>query len=144
MARLKIPVPPDLKFTTRIPVRITDLNYGRHVGNDALLSLIHEVRVQFLSQHGYTEMDLEGVGLIMSDVAIEFKNELFYGDTVIAAAGAGDFQRVSFDIFYRLEKESDGKRILVALAKTGLVCFDYNLRKVVPVPEKVKEKLDLN
>ena len=29
-------------FRTELDVRITDINYGRHVGNDAMLGLLHE------------------------------------------------------------------------------------------------------
>ena len=62
-------------FSTEIPVRITDLNYGRHLGNDALLSIIHEARVRFLSHFNYTESDIEGVGSMMADVAIIYKHQ---------------------------------------------------------------------
>lgn len=140
MARIKIDMPSGFPFSTSIPVRITDLNYGSHVGNDTILSIIHEVRVQFLKKYGYSELDFAGAGLIMSDAAIEFKSELFYGDTIIASAAAGDFSRIGFDIFYKLEKQSDAPAV-VALAKTGMVCFDYKLKKIVPLPEEVKEKL---
>ena len=34
--------------------------------------------------------------MIMSDVAIEFKNELFYGDIIKASVAAGDFSRAAF------------------------------------------------
>jgi len=82
-----------------------------------------------------------GVGLIMSDVAIEFKNELFWGDTVKASVTATDFSKVGFDIFYKLEKETQGSTKLVALSKTGMVCYDYGLKKIAPVPAAVVEKL---
>ena len=78
MARVKVSLPSKFSFTTNIPVRITDLNYGEHVGNDSVLSIIHEARMQFLRYYGYTEMQFDGVSMIMSDVAIEFRNELFY------------------------------------------------------------------
>ena len=66
MARIKIDLPEKFSFTTSIPVRITDINYGDHVGNDTILSLLHEARVQFLKTFGYKEMEFEGVGMIMS------------------------------------------------------------------------------
>ena len=78
MARIKIKPPQQFSFSAEIPVRITDLNYGGHVGNDTILSILHEARAQFLRYHGYSELNLHGVGLIMSDVGIEFKSELFY------------------------------------------------------------------
>ncbi|HEY4875016.1 MAG TPA: thioesterase family protein [Puia sp.] len=141
MARIKIEMPEHFSFITYMPIRITDLNYGGHVGNDMILSIIHETRVQFLQHYGYKEFDIEGTGLIMSDVAIEFKSEIFYGDKIKASVVAGEFSKVRFEIFYKLEKETAEKNILVANAKTGMVCYDYELKKIIAVPGDVVEKL---
>ena len=102
MQRIKIELPAQFGFITEIPVRITDLNYGGHVGNDTILTIIHEARMQYLKQHGISELDFGGVGIIMSDVGIQFKNELFYGDIVTASLRAGQFSKIGFDIFYKL------------------------------------------
>jgi len=141
MPRIKIELPASFPFTTEIPVRISDLNYGGHVGNDSMLSLIHEARVRFLRHHGYDELNIAGVGLIMSDVAIEFKNELFYGEVLRASVAATEFSRVGFDLYYRLEKESAAKWIPVSAARTGMVCYDYQLKKIAAVPKEVCTRL---
>ena len=141
MARVKIELPAAFFFETIIPIRITDLNYGNHVGNDTILSILHEARVQYLRHYGLEELDFGGVGLIMNDVAVEFKNEIFYGERIIASVAVGDVSKFSFDVYYKLEKENIDKIILVALAKTGLVCYDYGAKKVAAVPKEVKDKL---
>jgi len=46
MARIKIEIPDKFIYKTEIPIRITDINYGGHLGNDSLLSIIHEARVR--------------------------------------------------------------------------------------------------
>jgi acyl-CoA thioester hydrolase len=141
MARIKIDLPKEFKFSTNIPVRITDVNYGGHVGNDSILSIIHEARAQYVKHFGYSEMEFAGTGTIMSDVAIEFKNELFYGDTITASVAAGEFSKVSFELFYTWEKETAGKKIIVAVAKTAMVCYDYDKKKIAAVPEEAKRRL---
>ncbi len=142
MSRIKIDLPPDFTFSTKIPVRITDLNYGNHVGNDAILSIIHELRMQWLSSIGYSsELAIEGIGLIMVDAGVTFKNELFYGETVIASLAIGDVSKIGFDLYYKLEKKVQSDVQLVATAKTGMLCFDYESRKIVPVPEDLRKKL---
>jgi acyl-CoA thioesterase FadM len=141
MGRIKIEFPDKFLFSTGIPVRITDMNYGGHVGNDAILSIIHEGRAQFLKQFDFTEIDCGGVSLIMSDVAIEFKHELFYGESVSMSIATGYVSKVAFDIFYKLEKKSSEKMIVVALAKSGMVCFNYQLKKVTAISQILKEKL---
>lgn len=138
MARIRLSPPAHFPFTTTLPVRITDLNYGGHVGNDTILSLVHEARMQFLQSLGYTEMNMEGVSLIMSDAAIEFRGEVFYGDTIRAFVAAAEFSRAGFELYYRFET---GDNKTVALAKTGMVCFNYNQRKVASLPEAAQTRL---
>ncbi len=140
MARIKIELPSSFFFHIKIPVRITDLNYGGHVGNDTILSIIHEARVAFLYWNNYTEKDMGGTGLIMGDVAIAFKNELFYGDELTVSVAISELSRSTFDFLYKLEKETGGKKMDVAHAKTGMVCFDYNKRKITAIPEEVLAK----
>ena len=143
MARIKIDLPEHFSFTTEIPVRITDLNYGAHVGNDTLLSLIHEARMQWLISFGYTsELNIEGIGLIMVDAGIEFKSELFYGEKIFASVAFAGLTKIGFDIYYKLEKGNSVERSLIALAKTGMLCFDYQKRKITPVPELFRSKLN--
>ena len=78
----------------------------------------------------------------MSDVAIEFKNETFYGDKIIASVEAGEFSKAMFDIYYKLEKETSQQvNILVAVAKTTMVCFDYSVKKIVAIPAETLAKL---
>lgn len=141
MSRIKLELPEHFSFSTKIPIRITDINYGGHAGNDSILAMIHEARIQFLQQYAYNEKNFAGVGLIMNDVVIEFKKELFYGDVVDAAVTATAFERVSFDIVYKLNTHRNGKNIIVATAKTGMVCFDYSSKKIASVPEEARRKL---
>ena len=145
MARIRIDLPEHFPFNTSLPVRITDLNYGGHVGNDKVLSLIHEARVQYLRQLGYSEFAFAGAGLIMADAGIEFKNELFYGDTVIVSVACANYSKVSFEIFYKLEKVSGNgtpaKTIRVATAKTTMACYDYSNKKIISIPPEALLKI---
>jgi acyl-CoA thioester hydrolase len=139
MARVKIALPAAFLFAITLPVRITDLNYGGHLGNDALLSLLHEARVQFLASVGAQEVDrATQLGFIMADVAIEYKAEAFYGDVLHFEVGANDLNKYGFDIVY-LVKNQTGKE--VARAKTGMLCFDYNTRKLRGLLPELAERL---
>ena len=121
-----------------IPVRITDLNYGNHLGNDSLVSILHESRVQWLSQYKYSELDIEGTGLIMSDLAIEYVNESFYGDVLECTIYAAGISKVSFELLYTVQTNRNDNTMLIAKAKTGMVCYNYAIRKVSPIPERLK------
>jgi len=141
MPRVKLTLPEHFSFTAEIPLRITDLNYGGHVGNDSILSLIHELRVKFLRHHDYQELDMAGVGLIMADVMIEFRSELFYGDTLRGSIAVAEFSRVGFDLYYRMEKLVNDKWVAVSFARTGMVCYNYTAKKIAPVPKEAINKL---
>ncbi len=140
MDRVKVDIPKAFQFSTKIPIRITDVNYGGHVGNDSFLALIQEARLQFFKHHGYSELNLEGCSTIMVDAAIEFKAELFYGDEVEISVAVNNISKLGFDLFYLLEKTVDTNKIICGKAKTGILCFDYAAKKLVPVPEKAVEK----
>ena len=136
MARVKLSLPENFIFETEIPVWITDINYGGHLGNDSVMSIIHEARVRFLSKHGYSEFDVCGAGLIQSDAVIVFKSEAFYGDIISVSVGVGDFSSSGCDFFYLLKNKESGK--LVSQAKTGIVFFDYERKKPIRVPDEFK------
>lgn len=138
MSRIKITLPTQFSFTASIPVRITDLNYGNHVGNDTVLSIIHEARMQFLAHHAFTELNCGGVGLIMSDVGIEFKKEIFYGDVLAVSVAAVNFTSIGFDLYYKILNKENA---ITTLAKTGMVCYDYDKKKIAQVTAEVKEKI---
>jgi acyl-CoA thioesterase FadM len=139
MNRVKVTLPDAFSFSTEAPVRITDLNYGGHLGNDALLGILHEARVQFLQATGLpVEFDAATkLGLIMVDVAVEFKHEAFHGDILRVDIAATEPNKYGFDVVYHVH--SAGKE--VARAKTGMLCFDYNTHKLRPLPEGLAARL---
>ncbi len=133
MARVQIEAPQTWLFHTTLTVRVGDINYGGHLGNDRFLGLSHEARVRWLGSHNLSEADVGGAGLIMADAALVFRREAFLGDELDVALGAAEVRRSSFDLIYMLTRLSDG--VQIALVKTGMVCFDYTARKVVRLPQ---------
>jgi len=134
MERIKISLAGTYAFSANITIRITDLNYGGHVGNDVFLSLIHEARLQFLQHVGYSELNFAGTGLIMADAAIEFKRELVYGNELKISVAAKGFDKLGFDIIYLMEVKEGENWLTAGKAKTGMLCYDYKSKKKVPIP----------
>lgn len=141
MARLKINIPENFLASFVIPVRITDINYGNHVGNNAMVEIIHEARVQFLNQYGWTEFDTSGVSLIMSELSIEYKKEVFYKDKLTVKVFPGEISGIGFDLFYSISAVRDDSMITIAHAKTRMICYNYQTKKVERIPEKLKSIL---
>ncbi len=140
MARIKIELPQKFIFRTEIPLRITDINYGGHLGNDSLLSIIHEARVRFLKNLEYSESNVEGSGIIMIDAGVQYKSEGFYGDELLVEIAVNDITGIGCDFVYRITNKNTLKEI--ALAKTGIVFFNYEKRKTSPVPIEFKTKIE--
>ena len=139
MARIKLEVPQQFLATFHIPVRITDINYGNHVGNDSFVAIIHEARMLWLHQYGFTELNIDGIGLIMSDLAVEFKNESFYGDQLEVKLAAAEISRLSFELYYQLSAKRNAETVLLANAKTGMICYDYAKKKIVNASFNITE-----
>jgi len=140
MARIKIDLPEKFIFSTEITPRITEMNYGGHLGNDAFLAIVHEARVRFLAAHKWSEMDIDGRSLIMVDAAIMHLAEVFYGDTLHIEVGVTDLSRSGCDFVFRLSAGENGRE--VARAKTGIVFFDYRKKKVVRMPEVFRNLIE--
>ena len=134
MVRVKIELPKEFIFKTEIPIRINDINYGGHLGNDAVLSIAHEARLRFLKQHNFTELNVGGAGIIMVDAAVQYKAEGFYGDIIKVEIAVADITGVGCDFVYRCTNNNTGT--VIAIVKTGIVFYDYDKKKVVSVPEK--------
>jgi acyl-CoA thioesterase FadM len=138
MPRVKIELPDIFMFETEIKVRISDINYGGHLGNDSVLSIIHESRYRFFNSLGYKdELSIDGFGTIQADVAIAYKGEAFHGDTIKVQIAVAEIGRKSFELIYLLS--TDQKEI--ARAKTGIAMFDYSENKVVSLPDVFLSKI---
>lgn len=142
MARIELTLPENFAFSTDLRVRISDINYGNHLGNDALLSLVHEARLQFLQSRGFSEMNIGGCGLILTDAVIVYKSQGFHGDLLTIFTVAGDVTKYGCDFFYKVIQKESGKE--VARAKTGVVFFDYPRQKMVPVPTAFLDAFSLH
>jgi acyl-CoA thioester hydrolase len=139
MTRVTLDLPEYFSFSTDIPIRISDINYGNHLGHDSIIILIHEARVRFLHAYGFTELDIDGFGLVMTDLVILYKAEGLYGEILTIEVGIQDLTTYGCDLVYRItNKETETE---VARAKTGILIYDYEKRKVVEVPKRFKSTM---
>ncbi len=137
--RVQIDLPDRFLFRTEIPIRIDDINYGNHLANDAVLAIAQEARLRFLKTQGWTELDVDGVGLTMVDAAVVYRAQGTHGMVLaveLAAAAAGSR---GYDLVYRMTDVASGREI--ARVKTGLLFFDYAKQRVAHVPEKFRAAL---
>lgn len=139
MPRIKIEIPEHFSFSTELPIYIGHINYGHHLDNSALISLVSEARVRFFKTLGYSELDVEGVGIVVADVAAQYRSEAFYGEVLVIEMAANDFSKYGCDLVWRLCDRASGRE--VARGKHGIIFFDYAARKPAPVPPAFIAKL---
>lgn len=132
MTRPALVLPDHVDFTVDVPIRISDINYGGHLGNDSVLAIVHEARIRFLGQFGCTELNCAGTGLIV------FRSEAFHGDVLRADVSIGEISGSGFQLYTRLVNRATQAE--VARVRTGMVCFDYARGKPVRVPEEFSNK----
>lgn len=135
MPHTKIIFPSEIMGSFDIPVRISDINYGNHVGNDSFISIVHEARLQWLRSHNHSELNIEGTGLIMSSLAIDFKAEGFYGDILKVEIASGDMSEIRFELLYKISVKRNDQVMILAIASTTMVSYDYANKKKIAIPE---------
>ena len=140
MARIEIAPPKEYVYSTDIPIRITDINRGRHLAHDAVLSIMEEARVRFMRSIGYPEENMDGESFITVDAGIIYKRQGFYGQTLRIEIAVTDFSRKGCDIVYKISNAETGEEMV--RAKTGMLFFNYREQKVAPVPDEFRKKID--
>jgi 4-hydroxybenzoyl-CoA thioesterase len=139
MPRIRLQLPATLPFTTVMSVRVTDVNYGGHLGNDAVLGLAHEARIRFLASLGFRETDVGGTGIIMTDAVVIYRSEAFLGDRLEIGVGVGEVDGHACEIYYRIANAAT--RAEVARVRTGLAFYDYGARRIAATPEVFRAAL---
>jgi len=132
MARLKLDLPIDqLCYSTHLTVRVTDINAANHLANDSMISMISEARARFLYEYGGGEL-VGNARIIVTDLATMYCSEAHARDHLLFEVGVMDFNKYGGDIIFRITRPQDG--VLIAMAKSGFVFFDYESKRVVPMP----------
>ncbi|HEV3426615.1 MULTISPECIES: thioesterase family protein [Paraburkholderia] len=139
MARIELHFPEDqYYYSTHLTVRVTDINSANHLANDSMISMISEARARFLFDAGIEEMKGEHTSIIVTDLATTYRAEAYARDQLCFEVGIMDFNKYGGDIIFRITRPTDGA--LIAMAKSGFVFFDYEAKKVVPMPHAFRAK----
>jgi len=140
MQRIKIDLPNKFIFSTEISVRVYDVNFAGHLSNDSILSMVHEARIRFLKNWGFSEVDTAGAGIIMFDAALQYKSQGYHGDILVFDVTVMNFIKSGCDFLFKISNKNTEKEI--ARAKTGIAFFNYKENKMVPVPDKFIELIE--
>jgi acyl-CoA thioester hydrolase len=132
MGRITVAVPDHFDFAMEMDVPIAFINRGNHLGNDSLVSCLNEARLAFMQARFGDPYTVDGAAMINGDLAVEYKAEAYHGDRLRIEVAANDFHRYGCDFVYRVTCVGDGR--LVALAKTGMLLFDFDKKQLKEAP----------
>ncbi|OEU73272.1 MAG: hypothetical protein BA874_12540 [Desulfuromonadales bacterium C00003068] len=127
------------QFTTAYQVRISDINYGNHVANSAVLNFFQDARIRYLKQLGnFSELDIGGCGIILPEANVKYRAEMFLADELEIGVRVTEMGRSSVTMSYRIERNGE----LTAEGTTALIAFDYTARKARRLPQPFKQAIN--
>ena len=140
MPRVKVSAPDQFLFSMERTVGISDINYAKHLDSVAMVNILHEARLQFLASIGFTEANIYGLGMVVTDLAIDYRSESFSNDLLIVDVGVGKFNRYGFDI--GMQVTNSASETVVCAAKMGVVFFDFDKHMIAEVPVAFKSLMN--
>jgi len=132
MPRTRLTEREKYEFRFSLQVRPQDVNYGGHLGNDSLISLIGTARAYLFRNLGFSELDLGdgSTGIIISDLTVNYRAEAFLFDELVIETHVAEIESTRFRMHHRVTKQSK----LVALVEVGFVAYSYEQKKPIPIP----------
>ncbi len=133
MPRTKLSEQQHYEFRFTIQAQPRDVNMAGHVGYDSLVAMAGTARSNMFRTLGFSEGNLgDGkTGVIMSDLEVNYRAEAFMFDDLVFENHVGEMTRTGFRLFQRVRKETT----VIALVESGFATFNYETRKIAPVPE---------
>jgi len=120
-------------------VGLSDVNYAKHLDSVSMVNILHEARLQFLASLGFTESNIYGLGMVVTDLAVDYRSESFANDRLIIDVGVSKFNRYGFDI--GIQVTNSALETVVCNAKIGVVFFDFDRHKITQMPAALKSIL---
>ena len=140
MARIRIEYPENTLYSYETTIRLTDLSQAMHLGFDRTVSILHDAAAGFLQSMGHDMTKNQKVRLIFADLAVQYLSEAFREDRLKIDVGVGDISSKGFEAIFKIHNMSRSEQV-VALAKIGIVFFDYDNRCTAEIPHDIHSKL---
>ncbi|MDX5379222.1 MAG: acyl-CoA thioesterase [Halomonas sp.] len=140
MERVKLEFPESaIVHRQPLSVRITDMNYGRHLGHDTLVSLLHEARTQAFGALGLSEWDMGGYPSVVADLAVQYQSEARWPDALVVETAMPAPSGKAIAVYHRVRHAEGGRP--VATARLNVVLVDPAQGRSVAIPEAVQQAI---
>ena len=140
MPRIKLKKNSSYEFQYRTQIKVRDLNYAGHLGNDSLVGILHEARADLFNHLNAAELDLgDGTtGIVLTDLVINYLGEGHMFDELTVMSHVDEIEKTGFRVFHYAINENRP----IALAESGIRAFDYQKRKIVKIPKIFLDRLN--
>jgi acyl-CoA thioester hydrolase len=126
------------RFSTTIEVRWRDLDALNHVNNAVYFTFLEHGRVRYLQELELISEITSDIGFILAEAQCQFRSPLTLGELVTVYVRVSELRNSSFVFKYRMEGE--GQR-LAAEASSTQVCYDYENKRPIPIPDRWREAI---
>lgn len=126
------------RFSKAIEVRFRDCDPYGHVNNSVYLTYLETARFAYWRE----VVGLPGPGepgFILARAELDFRGQPGTGDLLEVRVRVDAIGRSSFTVGAEIVRPSDG--LLVVEARTVMVVYDYETRKSVPMPQRIRDVL---
>src|ERR1035438_8328763 len=130
------------KHKTPIQIRFKDLDMMGHVNNANHFTYFEIARAKYFDDVVAEDMDWSKEGFILAKSTCDYKLPILYYDKVFVYTKCSRIGNKSFELSYVMIKDENGKEITLADASTVQVCFDYEKKGNIFVPEKWKKRIE--
>jgi acyl-CoA thioesterase FadM len=141
MQKIKIEIPDKILFTYQFLITKEDINIANHMGNERVLNMANDIREKMFMHLDCMSIlhDTENTqGIVIANHTINYKNEGFLNDEITCQTGITNITECSFDLIFNFIKQ-DGRTL--AVLRSGCVYYNFNLRKIRPLPEDFLDKI---
>lgn len=130
--------PKDFKHKIPIQVRYKDVDIQGHVNNANHITYFETARVNYFNDI-LIRNNWNKTGMILAKTVIDYFEPVFMDDKVFCYTRITSFGNKSFEISNLITKLTDKGEINCAEGKSVIVCFNYEIKQTVEIPNEWKE-----
>ncbi|MBI4932059.1 MAG: acyl-CoA thioesterase [Bacteroidetes bacterium] len=130
------------KHKTPIQIRFKDVDMMGHVNNANHFTYLEIARAKYFDDVVAEEVNWSKEGIILAKLLCNYKMPILFKDKVFVYTKCAKIGNKSFELDYKIIKEENSKEIILAEASSVQVCFDYEKKENILMPEKWRKKIE--
>ena len=131
---------PGFRVCSTLQPRFRDTDAMGHINNAVYVTYLEVARQEYWRELDRT-LDYRHVPFILAHVTIDFRSEALMKETLELGVRCDWIGGKSFGFGYEIREQASGR--LVVEASTVKVCYDYTTKQSIPMPDALKQKLEV-